>query len=286
MKTRAGFTLVELLVVLLILVAIAGTALQSSWQLAEDSRLEETRRTLDGLELALLGESAGSGFVSDIGRLPLLSAAELPELVSLPAGMGQFAVQVPSGDARVRIGCGWRGPYWRGPFGSTELRDGWGRELRYFGADGVELAGAGDWRSLVSRGRDGLQGGAGYDTDLALVLEAPLQPPRHTGSLIVRVEPFAVSGPAQTIVVRIFGPENGAARTLRQEQFPTSDATLVRVFDGITTGARVVCVYQTDSSAGIDPELPVPGNVRTLPPRTVLVPAGGLPELFLDLSAP
>jgi prepilin-type N-terminal cleavage/methylation domain-containing protein len=286
MKQRAGFTLVEMLVVLLILVAIAGTALQSSWQLAEDSRLAETRATLDGLESALLGESAGGGFVSDVGRLPVLSAAELPELASLPASMGLYSVQVPAGDPRVRIGCGWRGPYWRGPFGSTELRDGWGRELRYFGADGVELAGAGDWRSLASRGRDGQEGGAGYDTDLALVLEGAGQPPRHTGSLIVRVEPFDASGATQNIVIRIYGPEDGAARTLRQELFPTSDATLVRVFNGITTGARVVCVYQTDSSAAIDPQLPVPGNVRTLAPRSVLLPSGGLPELFFDLSAP
>jgi len=286
MNRRSGFTLVEMLVVLLILAAIAGTALQSTWQLAEDSRLEQSERTLTALERALIGtEEAGAGFVADIGRLPALVEAQLPELASLPGGMPLFSVQTPAGDARVRLGAGWRGPYWRGPFGSAELLDGWGGELRYLATDGSDARGPFDWRSVRSLGRDGLAGGAGYDTDLVLTLEGPTQAARHLGALIVRVEPFSSAAPQQ-IVLRIFGPAEGLVRTLRQEQFLTSDAALVRVFEGITIGPRVVCVYQTDSLDDVPAQAPVPGNVRTPAPRAVSVPAGGLPELYFDLSTP
>ncbi|MFM7280362.1 MAG: prepilin-type N-terminal cleavage/methylation domain-containing protein [Planctomycetia bacterium] len=287
-KSKAGFTLVELLVVLLILVAIAGTALQGSWQLAEDSRLRETEASLAGLERAIVGEerSPAQSFVSDIGRLPTLVQGEMPELFTASAGIALFSVQTPAGDARVRLGCGWRGPYWRGAFGSTELRDGWGAAWRCLDADGNAILDGEPWRALASYGRDGNVGGVGYDSDQAWVLESASLPSRLHGSLIVRVQPLPVSGSAQSLVVRVYGPVNGLVQTLRQEQFSTSDPTLVRVFEAVPIGARAVCVYQSDSTASVDPQQPVPALVRQAAPRAVELPAGGLPELFFDLSTP
>jgi prepilin-type N-terminal cleavage/methylation domain-containing protein len=288
LKRNAGFTLVEMLVVLLILVAIAGTALQGSWQLAEDSRLRETEASLAGLERAIVGEerSPAQSFVSDIGRLPTLVQGELPELFTASAGIALFSVQTPAGDARVRLGCGWRGPYWRGAFGSTELRDGWGAAWRSFDVDGNAILDGEPWRALASYGRDGNVGGGGYDSDQAWVLESASQPSRLHGSLIVRVQPLPVSGSAQSLVVRVYGPVNGLVQTLRQEQFSTSDPTLVRVFEAVPIGARAVCVYQSDSTESVDPQQPVPALVRQAAPRAVELPAGGLPELFFDLSTP
>jgi prepilin-type N-terminal cleavage/methylation domain-containing protein len=287
-KCKAGFTLVEMLVVLLILVAIAGTALQGTWQLAEDSRLAQTEATLVGLERAIIGEerAPGQSFVSDIGRLPVLVQGELPELFAAPAGLTLFSIQTPSGDPRVKMGCGWRGPYWRGSFGSTELRDGWGSAWRCFDAGGTALFDGDQWRALASFGRDGSVGGSGYDSDLMWILESSSQPSRLYGALIVRVQPLLVSGSAQSLVVRIYGPVQGLVQTLRQEQFSTSDPTLVRVFEAVPIGARTVCVYQSDSTQAIDPNQPVPALVRQAAPRAVELPPGGLPELFFDLSAP
>src|SRR5437868_6644515 len=76
---RSGFTLVELLVVLAILVALTTVAITSLGGAQDQGRYDATQRTMQAVEDAVIGpanerDSDGSplntGFVADMGRLP------------------------------------------------------------------------------------------------------------------------------------------------------------------------------------------------------------------------
>jgi len=118
-------TLLELLVVMMILSLIL-TAAVKTWDVTlERGRFEATRRRLDQLATAIVGNPdylvAGQrvdfGYVGDMGRIPEL----LDELVSRPSGLNP--------DSNT-----WRGPYLRSTFNEapTAYRvDGWGDSIVY-----------------------------------------------------------------------------------------------------------------------------------------------------------
>lgn len=268
--TRRGLSLVELVVVLTILVVLAGVAVTATESAVEDARYQATRSTLANVEDALLGRWAsptGSpsdrapGFVADVGRLPkLVSSApgeELSELWTVPAGAPAFGVQSPDGDPQVRLLCGWRGPYVRLAFASAteldgrDLLDGWARPFVVRRSDGVvATVGLGDEIAQIhTLGADGIEGGTAYDEDLALVVHrtvAPLVAPRHRGALTLRVTPFDGVAAFSSLVVRVYGPRDGRADTLRQHAPVTLVAPGVVdvLLSDLTIGTRVVRVYQ------------------------------------------
>ena len=142
---RAGFTLVEMVVVLLILAALTVAAVQSLSPVADQARYDATSRTLQQLNEAMLGadglrQSDGTplitGFVADVGRVPIQGPDPLtPETQLSELWDGTLATTFPfqtrSGPAApidysaIRIPCGWRGPYLRFGIGVADLRDGW-----------------------------------------------------------------------------------------------------------------------------------------------------------------
>lgn len=76
---ECGLTLVEMLVVLTIMAALAGVAVQMTSQRLDQGRVEATLRTLENIEAAIIGPrsntpstDAGStaSFVADMGQLP------------------------------------------------------------------------------------------------------------------------------------------------------------------------------------------------------------------------
>ena len=140
---RAGFTLIEMVVVLLILSLLTVAAVQSLSPVADQARYEATSRTLTQLNEAMLGadglrQSDGTplitGFVADVGRVPVLQGADaetqLSELWDATSTLATtFPFQTRSGLAPyndVSLPCGWRGPYLRFGVGVIDLRDGWG----------------------------------------------------------------------------------------------------------------------------------------------------------------
>ena len=86
---RAGFTLVEMVVVLLILALLTVAAVQSLSPVADQARYDATSRTLTQLNEAMLGADSLRHY------------------------------------SAIRIPCGWRGPYLRFGIGVADLRDGW-----------------------------------------------------------------------------------------------------------------------------------------------------------------
>jgi len=147
-----GFTLIELVVVLVILALLAHLAVREMGKVQFARMHRQAERQLEEIREAVWhrgGEEGASGFLVDMGRLPVARAATnetgrtvltLSELWQRPEGVAEFALrpatsanlQVPAAektalaDETVVVGCGWRGPYLRMPFGRDRLLDSWG----------------------------------------------------------------------------------------------------------------------------------------------------------------
>lgn len=139
---RAGFTLVEVLLVLLLLSSLALVTVLFVDNADDQVRFEQTRSRLEQIRRAIVGDTSRtlngepviSGFVADMGRLP----ENLSELIEAPQGSEwkalDFDKDVLSGVTGMLYG-GWRGPYLDGIQESdvagvsgvrATLRDGWG----------------------------------------------------------------------------------------------------------------------------------------------------------------
>jgi prepilin-type N-terminal cleavage/methylation domain-containing protein len=97
-----GFTLLEMVLVVAILVAIAGIVLPLYQNTAASAYTEATQVSLQNVRDAITGSAAGPGFYGDMGQLPVT----LKDLFVAPSwaapAMQQFNPQT---------GRGWRGPY-------------------------------------------------------------------------------------------------------------------------------------------------------------------------------
>jgi len=140
---RAGLTLIELLLVVAILSALALATVSVVEGADQQVRYEDTKRRLRAIATAIAGDPTlkvdgrpvVSGFVADVGRAPV----DLDELVRRdPAAAGTYdyaheAFPFGAGWAADRgLSSGWRGPYLDALDGVTEegvrlvFRDGFG----------------------------------------------------------------------------------------------------------------------------------------------------------------
>ncbi|MCH2213489.1 MAG: prepilin-type N-terminal cleavage/methylation domain-containing protein [Fuerstiella sp.] len=155
-----GFTLIELVLVLVILAVLATAALNMVDVQVDQTRFETTQQSVESVRDAILSErntGAGqvllSGFYPDMGRLPVaypeslstLSARELWDNSPTTTNLATFRnVQAATvnvvnpksadgqdvyGDSTVTLGMGWQGPYLNMPVGAASLTDGWGTNL-------------------------------------------------------------------------------------------------------------------------------------------------------------
>lgn len=146
---RRAMTLVELLIVLGLMAALASVALTTLDSMGDRTRADTTRNRLDAIERAVLGDEGGtSRFLNDMGRLPVdLSSDGADPLSELwqPGVPGDDAADDAdyacravtlddwkgdqAGDSwfpgiDLSLECGWRGPYLR--VHGTHLYDGFG----------------------------------------------------------------------------------------------------------------------------------------------------------------
>jgi|GEM_PF-299986 len=134
---RAGFTLIEVVLVIVIMGILATVAMRTGRQMYDTARIEQAKQELDLLAVAIVGNErlqnngvrADFGYVGDIGALP----ADLDALVTNPG----FAT--------------WNGPYCTNRFSqySTDFRtDPWGAAYDY---SDVTLSSTGSGTTLSRR---------------------------------------------------------------------------------------------------------------------------------------
>jgi prepilin-type N-terminal cleavage/methylation domain-containing protein len=180
---RKGVTLLELLIVIMIIGLLTTAALKAYDTSLQAGRFAATRRTLEELASAIVGNpelvTHGTridfGYIGDLGRVP----EKLQELVSPPAG--------------IDTGL-WRGPYIinrvaENPTGY--LRDGWGDTLIYLptaltisSMRGVSYLSPDSWivRKLARNQSDLL-----HNTVRGLVLDAKGNPPEDQDTANLKI---------------------------------------------------------------------------------------------------
>ncbi|MGE3165121.1 MAG: prepilin-type N-terminal cleavage/methylation domain-containing protein [Planctomycetota bacterium] len=300
-ETQSGVTLVELMVVLLILAALAGAAVLSTEHIVDQTRDDQTRRTLTSIEQAVIGrpgliDASGQhwiqGFVADMGRLPRAFGdapvlpedprVQLQELWVPPMDPGAaFAIESPPGDLGVQLAAGWRGPYLQLPYGVAELRDAYGNGFVLRRADGMTAENSDPIAEIVALGSDGEAGGVGYATDLAVTLESALVPARYHGDVPVRVSGVPAG---EWVILRIYGPVDGSAGTVAQVgPLLETGGIVTALFADVSIGRRVLRAYRVAASTVVAADDPIGGAVAgRVTPLTVV--QGGVDEIQLEFD--
>ncbi len=139
-EDAAGFTLIEIIVVIAVISILAGTMVPSVVSQMDHHRATATRNEMQALYRAMVGtpDRGDDGYLADMGRLP----ASITDLV-------QQGSQPGYGLHLGGVGMGWEGPYLAGGFADGSwLTDAWGRNYRYSASTG----------QIISPGRDGRLG--------------------------------------------------------------------------------------------------------------------------------
>ena len=131
-SAQQGFTLLELLVVMVIIGLLAGYVGPKYFSQIGKSEIKATRAQIDSLEKAL------DQYRLDIGRYP-----------STEQGLAALMAQ-PSGESK------WQGPYLK----KAVPQDPWGKSYQY------KYPGEHSEFDLLSFGKDGQPGGSGEDADI------------------------------------------------------------------------------------------------------------------------
>jgi type II secretory pathway pseudopilin PulG len=243
MRRRAGFTLVEMAVILAVVAILAAAITPMVLKQLVDAKVETTRQDAKLLHEAMLGraDTPGSfGFFGDMGRWP----ASFEELLRPAPGTPLFTT------ATFRnVGMGWRGPYINaGASGEDVLSDAFGRPY-HGGAAG----------QVRSAGPDGL---FGTPDDIAY----PPAPASPAGRLLVTVKRMSAEDAGYTLdppgyTVRLYYSNNG------QEAF-LDDPVAPFVFENVPQGIHAIVVLRMKN----DPPRPVVQD-------TVQVSGGGATRL-------
>jgi general secretion pathway protein G len=136
-KSSSGFTLVELVVIVVVLGIIAAVAIPRIGAIVGTSKTNATKDEMRRLKTALVG-SAGDdirGYENDVGSLP----PDLTGLVAKPGGVSDW-------DRFTQTG-------WNGPYISADddkyLQDAWGTNYIYSqGSRTIKSVGSGDTISV------------------------------------------------------------------------------------------------------------------------------------------
>ena len=136
---QAGFTLIELVIVIVIAAILVTVALRGGKSISETTKIEGTRQEMDALSRAIVGNPdlhnngirSDFGYVGDIGALP----SNLDALHDNPGGYAT-----------------WRGPYIESRFVQMSddfKRDAWGSTYQYSG--GAEITSTGSGSNITRR---------------------------------------------------------------------------------------------------------------------------------------
>ncbi len=157
-KKKRGFTLIELVLVIVIISVLAAVAVNMMNQPVDEERFNATTAEINNIKTAIIGNPSlisnqtrtSFGYVGDMGNLP----QNLDDLVN-KGSQPDFTINAATG-----IGMGWNGPYLSQEFSEETdgyKRDAWGTEYKYDQSSGTIIS-AGSDRSFGS--------GSGYAQDI------------------------------------------------------------------------------------------------------------------------
>jgi len=125
MKNQQGFTLVELVIIIVVLGILSTFAAVKYTSFVQESRVTATQAEMDEIRRAIIGNSkliAGGkyidiGYEGNLGILPV----QLQDLVTKPGSVANF---------NAISGLGWNGPYLK-QNNNDYLNDAWGQAYVY-----------------------------------------------------------------------------------------------------------------------------------------------------------
>jgi prepilin-type N-terminal cleavage/methylation domain-containing protein len=237
LAVERGFTLIEILMVVVVLGILSAVAMRSVQTSIEATRIEETQAEMDQLthaiagnpDLVTNGRRSDFGYVGDVGALP----SSLDDLVSNPGGYST-----------------WKGPYLHGRFaedGEAFKRDAWGNLYTY--TDGITISSSGGGATPMTTSA------ASAATDL--VSTAVVGTIKDAGS-----NPPGDS--AVAVAIRVDYPD-GAGGTTSAMVNPAASGSFG--FSGIPVGTRqFTAVYRAtnDSGTSFAAVLPATGGIVTV----------------------
>jgi general secretion pathway protein G len=290
LRGKAGFTLIEVILVILLIGIMAGLAANLLTNTLDQARFDEAQKKMTVLSNAIVGNPdlntngirSDFGFVGDIGRLP----TALTELVTQGA--------LPAWSAAT--GVGWHGPYVPGDFAQNPdgyRTDGWGTLFTYTSATGV----------ITSLGSDSAAGGTGYAADFSTPdLTAPTD--QRAGTITGRVtdllgNPLASVAGATVTVSVTNNPVAGVATTVSTTTGADGSYTLNPIIIGrrtiqvtVTTGAATtypakVAIVTPTQPAQMDFQIPLDNTIPCQPTGvSPLRPPGSFSQLNITWTAP
>ena len=222
--TKKGFTLLEILVVLIILGFFVAMMAKVFTKGDDQRRFDETRIRMEEIKKAILGSEGAyangqrqfAGYVADMGGLPALDDA-LDDGVATNQPEGLWTDDLDGGGPDLpgwvynplpnppdsMAWMGWRGPYIEAPplrigetSGQEKLRDGWGNPFVF-----DDTAAPGDL-IITSPGANGVIDAAdtGYDEDITLTIKQT----EYMAPLAGRVKGFDIDTEANVAVTIYF----------------------------------------------------------------------------------
>jgi general secretion pathway protein G len=125
LNTQAGFTLVEIIVVIIALGILGSVAIAKYAGIVKDSKIKATQSEMSTLKRAIVGnpQIVSGGKYTDVGYLGHLGSppTQLNDLVVKPGSIAEY---------NAISGLGWNGPYLN-PDSDEYLYDAWGEAYVY-----------------------------------------------------------------------------------------------------------------------------------------------------------